>query len=105
MLNEIIADGVITLDEINKLKNIINEYLKTLSTVPSTLASRSLEGILKGITIDNQITETECKKLRQWLYDHIQFSDQFPFNKTMEVLNKVLEDLIITKDEKNISPI
>lgn len=101
VLNEIIADGVITLDEINKLKNIISEYLKTLSTTPSTLASRSLEGILKGITIDNQITETECKKLRQWLYDNIPLLDQVPFiNKTMEVLNKVLEDSIITKDEK-----
>jgi len=58
-----------------------------------------LDGILKGITVDGEITEIECKNLRQWLYDNIYLSDHFPFNKAMEILDKVLEDSIITKEE------
>ena len=58
-----------------------------------------MDGVLRGITVDGQITESECKNLRQWLYDNIYLSDHFPFNKAMEVLDKVLEDSIITREE------
>ena len=56
-------------------------------------------GILKGITVDGEVSEAECKNLRQWLYDNIYLSDHFPFNKTIELIDKVLEDSVITKEE------
>ena len=35
------------------------------------------------------------------MYDNIYLSDHFPFNKTMEMLDEVLEDSIITQEESN----
>ena len=39
----------------------------------------------KTVPVDGKITEDECKDLRQWLYDNINLSGHFPFNKTMEM--------------------
>lgn len=99
VLDKIMADGTITIEEIVELQGVVKAYLDVVSTSPITLATQILDGILRGITVDGQITESECKNLRQWLYDNIYLSDHFPFNKAMEVLDKVLEDSIITKEE------
>lgn len=99
VLDKIIADGTITIEEIVELQGVVKAYLDVVSTSPITLATQILDGILRGITVDGQITESECKNLRQWLYDNIYLSDHFPFNKAREVLDKVLEDSIITKEE------
>lgn len=99
VLDKIKADGTITIEEIVELQGVVKAYLDVVSTSPITLATQILDGILRGITVDGQITESECKNLRQWLYDNIYLSDHFPFNKAMEVLDKVLEDSIITKEE------
>ena len=99
IVDEIIADGIVTLDEIIELQSIISSYLDVVSTSPITLATQILDGILRGISVDGKITESECKNLRQWLYDNIYLSNHFPFNKAMDMLNKVLEDSIITQEE------
>lgn len=99
VIDKILADGKITLDEIIELQGVVKAYLDIVSTSHVTLATQILDGILRGITVDGKITESECKNLRQWLYDNIYLSDHFPFNKAMEILDKVLEDSIITKEE------
>ncbi len=98
-IENILEDGVITINEINSLQKSMKTHLDSMSTSPVTLATQILDGILKGITIDGKINEDECKNLRQWLYDNIYLSDHFPFNKTIEMIDKVLEDEIITKEE------
>ncbi len=77
----------------------MKEYLDAVSTSPVTLATQILDGILKGITVDGEISDDECKNLRQWLYDNIYLSDHFPFNRAIEIIDKVLEDSIVTKEE------
>lgn len=99
VIDSILEDNIITLDEITRLQKCMKEYLDDMSTNPVTLATQILDGILKGITVDGEISEAECKNLRQWLYDNIYLSDHFPFDKAMEVLDSVLEDSVITKDE------
>ena len=95
----ILEDGIITVDEILSLQRSVKKYLDIVSTSPITLATQILDGILKGITVDGEVSEAECKNLRQWLYDNIYLSDHFPFNKTIELIDKVLEDSVITKAE------
>ncbi|HIT77600.1 MAG TPA: hypothetical protein IAD47_02270 [Candidatus Limihabitans stercoravium] len=99
VLNKIIYDGKITLDEITELQHLIKSYLDIVSTSPITLATQILDGILRGITLDGKISETECKNLRQWLYDNIYLSNHFPFNKTIKAVEKILEDSVVTKEE------
>jgi len=99
VINNILADGKITLDEIATLQCAVKSYLDIVSTSTVTLATQILDGILKGITIDGEISEDECRNLRQWLYDNIYLADHFPFDKTIALIDKVLEDSIITKEE------
>lgn len=99
VIDAILDDNVITLEEITQLQKCMKEYLDNMSTSPITLATQILDGILKGITVDGKISEEECKNLRQWLYDNIYLSDHFPFNKTIETVDKILEDSIITEEE------
>lgn len=98
-VDRILADGIVTVDEIISLQYSVRKYLDLVSTSPVTLATQILDGILKGITVDGEVSEAECKSLRQWLYDNIYLSDHFPFNKTIELIDKVLEDSVITKEE------
>ena len=98
-IDSILEDGIVTLDELLSLQRSVKSYLDLVSTSPITLATQILDGILKGITVDGEVTEAECKNLRQWLYDNIYLSDHFPFNKAIELIDKVLEDSIITKEE------
>lgn len=99
ILGEILKDKIVTIEEIVDLQTVIKAYLDVVSSSPITLAKQILDGILKGITVDGEISEIECKNLRQWLYDNIYLSDHFPFNKTIEMLDKVLADSIITEEE------
>ena len=101
ILDKIVDDGIITLDEIAMVQQIVKTYLDIVSTAPVTLATQILDGILKGIVIDETISELECKNLRQWLYDNVYLSDHYPFNKIMGVLDNVLADSIITEEEAN----
>lgn len=98
-VDAILADGVVTLDELITLQSSVKAYLDIVSTSPVTLATQILDGILKGITVDGEVTEAECKNLRQWLYDNIYLSDHFPFNKAIELIDQVLEDSVITHEE------
>ncbi|MBR5137024.1 MAG: hypothetical protein IKV30_03275 [Clostridia bacterium] len=98
-IDTILEDEVITLDELTSLHVSIKSYLDLVNTAPVTLATQILDGILKGIVIDGEVTEAECKNLRLWLYDNIYLSDHFPFNKALELIEKVLEDSVITKEE------
>ena len=98
-IDRILEDGIVTVDEILSLQYSVRKYLDLVSTSPVTLATQILDGILKGITVDGEVSEAECKSLRQWLYDNIYLSDHFPFNKTIELIDKVLEDSVITKEE------
>jgi len=99
ILDEILNDGIITIEEINKLKTSIKSYLDIITTSPITLSTQILDGILKGIILDKDISELECMNLRQWLYDNLHLSNHFPFDKVMEMLDKVLEDSKITTKE------
>ena len=98
-IDKILEDGKISADEILSLQGIVREYLDLVSTSPVTLATQILDGILKGITIDGEITGDECKNLQQWLYDNIYLSDHFPFDRTIEIVEKVLADGVMTSEE------
>lgn len=98
-IDNILEDGIVTPQEIISLQCSIKKYLDTVSTALPTLATQILDGIMTGIIADGHVTETECKNLRQWLYDNIIFYDCFPFNKIIDTLENILEDSIITKEK------
>ena len=99
VINRILEDGIVLVDEVFSLQCSIRKYLDMVSSSPITLATQILDGILKGITVDGIVSEEEGKNLRIWLYDNIYLADHFPFNKVIAVLDKVLEDSVLTQEE------
>ncbi len=71
VIDRILEDGQITTNEITDMQGTIKTYLNTVFTFPITLSTQILNGIMKGITVDGEVSEDECRNLRQWLYDNI----------------------------------
>lgn len=96
-----LLDGVITEEEVTNIQGIVKNYLDMVNTAPSTLATQILNGILEGIVKDGEVSEVECKKLREWLYDNIYLSGHYPFDKIIQAVEDILADGIVTKEESN----
>lgn len=59
----------------------------------------SLIGILKGMTADNVIDETEIEELQNWCILHYDKKDRSPFNEIIPIIEASIEDGILTDDE------
>lgn len=101
VLDDILEDGVITIDEMNQLQNVVEYFLDSVSTSLITLATQVLDGILKGIAADGSVTEDECKGLRVWLYENNYLEHHYPFDKVLKIINDILEDGTITEEESD----
>lgn len=84
-------------DIVYALKNIStkSEYYNKATT-----ALQVLMGILHGINIDNTLTDTEVVNLQNWLKKHDELKNYYPYDELIELLEKILEDNIITQEEK-----
>lgn len=60
----------------------------------------SLHGILNGITADQRLNETEILFLSTWLNSDSEFKKDGDFLDIQEAIHDVLEDGILTSDEK-----
>ena len=54
---------------------------------------------MSGIVCDSEVSVGECTNLRNWLYDNSFLRGHYPFDKIMDLLETVLQDNIITKEE------
>lgn len=99
VIDAILVDGVITKEELSTLRKTMERYFLTCSTAETTRASQILYGILKGISCDQTICETECSALQEWLYEYECLKEHYPYNEIVECLNVILQDNIITKSE------
>ena len=99
MIDTIFEDGVVTAREINLLKSTIRQHLDIVSLSMITFSTQLLNGILKGMLIDDEITESECLSLQTWLYNNNFLTGHYPFDKIIAAVEKVLEDGVLTKEE------
>ncbi|MBU1058238.1 MAG: BRCT domain-containing protein [Proteobacteria bacterium] len=60
----------------------------------------TLEGILKGIAIDNKITSAEIQALLGWCDRHQAVSHKSPFNEIIPLIKKAVEDGNVDEEEK-----
>lgn len=101
VIDKILEDGVIDDEEMRELMTTVEEYFNQITASPITLATQVLNGILKGISIDNEISTIEGINLRKWMYENNYLKGYYPFDQIMSVLDCVLEDNIITKEESD----
>ena len=60
----------------------------------------TLEGIIRGIGIDNQINTKEIEALLSWCDKHEYVSSKHPFNEIIPLIKQSLEDHILDEEEK-----
>lgn len=61
----------------------------------------TLEGLLKGIAIDNVINEYEVTTLLAWCDKHQPVSNKNPFNELIPTIKEAIEDRVIDLEEKD----
>lgn len=59
-----------------------------------------LIGIIGGVNYDGVINDLEIEKLQSWLAHNRQFRNDKAFNKALDLLENILEDNVITNEEK-----
>ncbi len=63
-------------------------------------ALHTLEGLIKGIAIDRQLNTAEFRELDLWMKNNHRFLQKNPFLEVGKRLDEILEDGIITEEEK-----
>ena len=98
-IDNILADGIVTVQESFELQKTVKRYMEIVSTSPVTLATQILSGIMEGIIADGEISTEESENLRRWLYDNIYLSGHYPFNEIIRILEDALIDSVISLEE------
>lgn len=85
-----LCDRVVKSDEFDEFYNLI------------TSSIQQLEGILHGIMADNEISDNEIINLSNWMEDKEFLKGTYPFDEIDSLLVSVLQDGVISEDERNI---
>lgn len=102
VLNDVLEDGVIDDDEYDDLFCLINDvnHIRGFNEPNSHNQINQLLGMLQGISADDEINEKEIEVLAIWLDENHQILDKWPASVVASKLCEILEDGIITEDEK-----
>ncbi|MGS0724583.1 BRCT domain-containing protein [Shewanella sp. 0m-11] len=102
VLNDVLEDGIIDEDEYDDLFCLINDVndVRGFNEPGSHNQINQLLGLLQGISADNEINEREIDALVIWLNANQQILEQWPASVVASKLCEILEDGIITEDEK-----
>jgi len=76
-------------------------YIRFTSRSRIEKSLHSLLGLLKGISADLQINDTEINFLKTWLSEHETLEGFHPYNEIVPVLLTVLDDGVISEDERD----
>lgn len=61
---------------------------------------QELQGVLLGVTSDNELNDKEIYAIKKWLDMHLKLKGNFPFDRIYKSLEVVLEDNVITETER-----
>ncbi|MBL8852891.1 MAG: hypothetical protein JNK57_02855 [Planctomycetaceae bacterium] len=76
-----------------------HSYLKYTTRQQLDKAMHSLEGIVRGIAIDNLVNNRELVALTTWIGDHLQYANRHPFNDVISRLQAILADGVVDEEE------
>lgn len=103
ILNDILADQIIEVEEKEELLEWCAEAINQRGFLQGpTEIIRTLHGLIGGILADKTITVEELEGLQDWLIDYEQFQDWWPLNELGQLIEHVLEDGKIDKNEHKI---
>lgn len=76
-------------------------YIRFTSRSRLEKSLHSLLGLLKGISADLEINDTEISFLNTWLSEHEALEAFHPYNEIVPVLREALDDGVISEEERD----
>ena len=102
VIEKAMEDGFIDEEEQNDILWLCNNFVdegKYYDVITSSI--QFLGGLIHGIMSDGQLSNTEIKALNLWLKSNDFLRGTYPFDELTAMLHSILEDGIITEDERN----
>lgn len=99
-INEVIADGVITEDELEDLLWLCDQYLNHGNSYYNIITSsiQQLTGFLSGITADRVINQDELEALYEWISESHSLVGTWPFDQLTGILKKTIDERRLTQE-------
>lgn len=104
-VSDILADGVITSDEREDLKQQLQAIQQDILDIPEVdfYSQESdlhlLNGLCKGLISDREITEHEIRYLDWWLTQNGALKNNYPGRELYALVKEILSDGVITAEE------
>ncbi len=96
-----LADGMLTCEEAEDLRYLCERLTSEGYYDFVTSEIQILHGILHGLLADNVLSNAEIIALQRWLKEHEELKGKYPFDEIVALLYVVLEDGVISDDERN----
>jgi hypothetical protein len=95
-----LTDNILTNEESENIIWFCNQYIyKTEYFDVLTSGIQKLTGIIKGISIDNEINIQELEYLDQWLEENDFLKNTWPYDELYNLTTRIIQDNIITNEE------
>lgn len=102
LLQSVYEDGIITEDESKDIIWLCNNFISDADYYDLVTSSlQFLNGMIHGILADNQITDDEIHMLKKWTTANDFLSGSYPFDEIESLLLSILNDKVVTSDERN----
>jgi len=63
---------------------------------------QALQGIATVIIYDGKVDDSEIGLLSEWVTKNLEFADVWPISELYDILNSILEDGVVTPDERKL---
>jgi len=100
-LDDIVADSIVTGDELTDLKAQIDDVIDYGELIPKCVEDliNELLGFVSGISADNIITKDEFKGLKKWLSNNPDAVECWPGNLLYKKITEILADNVVDDEE------
>ncbi|EFG7826905.1 BRCT domain-containing protein [Escherichia coli] len=104
-VSDILADGIITSEERDDLKNSLLQIQREILDIPEIdfyskdVDVHLLNGLCKGLMADRNLTQEEIRYLNWWLEQNGALKNNYPGKKLYALVKEILKDGVITEDE------
>ncbi|WP_346351956.1 BRCT domain-containing protein [Oceanimonas sp. AH20CE76] len=102
LITDILEDGIITQDEMDDLTSLVTDVLEYGGPIGLDEAGliNQFFGFLQGISADGVVSEQEVLALNELLNTNKELLSTWPGNLVAERVNHILEDGVITDEER-----
>ena len=102
VVDSALADGVLTCEEAEDLRYLCKRLTSKGYYDFITGELQILQGMFHGLLADNVLSDAEILALQSWLKEHEELKGFYPFDEIVALLYVVLEDGVISGDERDL---